>query len=98
MFGKEGKKSLFVNKVITERLGMATGGEPYHDIRFALMAVVPDRRKELNKKLRMLRINRSITIEALTQLVNQVDLISVICLARLFLKLFTSTKVRCPIS
>ena len=51
---------------------MATGGEPYHDIRFALMAVVPDRRKELNKKLRMLRINRSITIEALTQLVNQV--------------------------
>ena len=58
--------------MITERLGMATGGEPYHDIRFALMAVVPDRRKELNKKLRMLRINRSITIEALTQLVNQV--------------------------
>ena len=60
------------DQVITERLGMATGGEPYHDIRFALMAVVPDRRKELNKKLRMLRINRSITIEALTQLVNQV--------------------------
>jgi len=51
---------------------MATGGEPYHDIRFALMAVVPDRRKELNKKLKMLRINRTITIEALTQLVNQV--------------------------
>ena len=51
---------------------MATGGEPYHDIRFALMAVVPDRRTELNKKLKMLRTNRSITIEALTQLVNQV--------------------------
>ena len=31
-------------RVITERLGIATGGEPYHDIRFALMAVVPDRR------------------------------------------------------
>ena len=54
---------------------MATGGEPYHDIRFALMAVVPDRRTEINKKLKMLRINRSITIEALTQLVNQVSLI-----------------------
>ena len=61
-------------QVITERLGMATGGEPYHDIRFALMAVVPDRRTELNKKLDMLRLNRSITIEALTQLVNQVAL------------------------
>ena len=65
------------DQVITERLGMATGGEPYHDIRFALMAVVPDRRKGLNKKLRMLRINRSITIEALTQLVNQVGGFSV---------------------
>jgi hypothetical protein len=51
---------------------MATGGEPYHDIRFALMAVVPDRRTELEKRLKMLRMNRSITIEALTQLVNQV--------------------------
>lgn len=61
--------------MISERLGMATGGEPYHDIRFALMAVVPDRRTEINKKLKMLRINRSITIEALTQLVNQVSLI-----------------------
>ena len=59
-------------QVITERLGMATGGEPYHDIRFALMAVVPDRRTELNNKLNMLRLNRSITIDALTQLVNQV--------------------------
>jgi hypothetical protein len=51
---------------------MATGGEPYHDIRFALMAVVPDRRTELNNKLTMLRLNRSITIDALTLLVNQV--------------------------
>jgi len=55
---------------------MATGGEPYHDIRFALMAVVPDRRTELNKKLDMLRLNRSITIDALTQLVNQVPILS----------------------
>ena len=70
------KNSIFFLKiflqVITERLGMATGGEPYHDIRFALMAVVPDRRTELNNKLNMLRLNRSITIDALTQLVNQV--------------------------
>ena len=54
---------------------MATGGEPYHDIRFALMAVVPDRRTELNNKLSMLRLNRSITIDALTQLVDQVPII-----------------------
>ena len=31
-------------QVIIDRLGIATGGEPYHDIRFALMAVVPDLR------------------------------------------------------
>ena len=55
-------------QVITERLGIATGGEPYHDIRFALMALVPDAITSLQKKLSMLKINRDIVIQALRQL------------------------------
>lgn len=48
-------------QVITDRLGIATGGEPYHDIRFALMAVVPARRKDCVKRLEMLTTNRYTT-------------------------------------
>ena len=50
---------------------MATGGEPYHDIRFALMAVVPDRRQVMQRRLATLRTNRSVVVEALKQLVEQ---------------------------
>ena len=50
---------------------MATGGEPYHDIRFALMAVVPDRRQVMQRRLRTLKTNRSVVVEALKQLVEQ---------------------------
>ena len=50
---------------------MATGGEPYHDIRFALMAVVPDRRQVMQRRLRTLKTNRSVVVEALMQLVEQ---------------------------
>ncbi|KAK3910644.1 Ubiquitin carboxyl-terminal hydrolase calypso [Frankliniella fusca] len=53
-------------KVITDRLGMSTG-EQYHDIRFNLMAVVPDRRLALTHKLKMLNTNRQIVSEALQQ-------------------------------
>lgn len=56
-------------RVITERLGIATGGEPYHDIRFNLMAVVADRRIAYEQKLRTLKTNRQIVLEALQQLV-----------------------------
>lgn len=52
---------------------MATGGEPYHDIRFALMAVVPDRRSSILRRLKMLRTNRKIVIEALKQMVEDED-------------------------
>ncbi|CAG5135492.1 unnamed protein product [Candidula unifasciata] len=52
-------------KVISDRLG--SGGEPYHDIRFNLMAVVPDRRQLLEQKLATLRINFKIVTEALQQ-------------------------------
>jgi ubiquitin carboxyl-terminal hydrolase BAP1 len=41
-------------RVITDRLGIATGD----DIRFNLMAVVPDRRLALTHKLKMLKTNR----------------------------------------
>ena len=57
-----------LREVITSRLGIATGGEPYHDIRFALMAVVPDPRLALTRRLEMLRTNREIVVLALRQL------------------------------
>ena len=56
-----------LREVITSRLGIATGGEPYHDIRFALMAVVPDPRLALTRRLEMLRTNREIVVFALRQ-------------------------------
>lgn len=56
-------------RVISERLGMATGGEPYHDIRFNLMAVVPDKRQLYEHKLSTLKTNRQIVLEALQQMV-----------------------------
>ncbi|KAK3103085.1 hypothetical protein FSP39_016344 [Pinctada imbricata] len=56
-------------RVITERLGMATGGEPYHDIRFNLMAVVPDKRSLYEHKLATLKTNRQIVLETLQQMV-----------------------------
>ncbi|RXG70312.1 Ubiquitin carboxyl-terminal hydrolase calypso [Armadillidium vulgare] len=52
-------------RVITERLGIATGGEPYHDIRFNLMAVVPDKITANRQKLYSLKRNRNIVLEAL---------------------------------
>jgi hypothetical protein len=44
-------------RVITERLGIANG-EQCKDIRFNLMAVVPDKRLALNNKLELLKTNR----------------------------------------
>lgn len=55
--------------MITDRLGIATPGEKYNDIRFNLMAVVPDKRLAISHKLNMLKTNRQIVLEALQQLV-----------------------------
>ncbi|XP_039295521.1 ubiquitin carboxyl-terminal hydrolase calypso-like [Nilaparvata lugens] len=65
-------------KVIADRLGITTG-EKYNDIRFNLMAVVPDKRLGITHKLNMLKTNRQIVMEALQQLVklNHPDLASV---------------------
>jgi len=46
---------------------------PYHDIRFNLMAVVPDRRQQYEQKLKTLKTNRQIVLEALQQ-------VSMICI------------------
>lgn len=54
--------------VMTERLGVA-GGEACHDIRFNLMALIPDRRIALAHKLSMLKTNRDIVVTALQQLI-----------------------------
>ncbi|XP_019647813.1 PREDICTED: ubiquitin carboxyl-terminal hydrolase BAP1-like [Branchiostoma belcheri] len=56
-------------RVISERIGNATGGENGHDIRFNLMAVVADRRQQYETKLNTLKTNRQIVLEALQQLV-----------------------------
>ncbi|CAB4070139.1 BAP1 [Lepeophtheirus salmonis] len=58
-------------RVMTQRLGIATGGEPYHDIRFALMAVVPDRRIAALKKLAMLKNNKLSLNAAMNQVIDQ---------------------------
>jgi len=56
-------------RVILERIGSATsGGEPYHDIRFSLMVVVPDKRLAISQRLRLLKTNKRIVQEALHQL------------------------------
>lgn len=52
---------------MSERLGIAAG-EQYHDIRFNLMAVVPDRRLAITHKLKMLKTNKQIVLDALQQL------------------------------
>lgn len=50
--------------VVADRLSIAAG-----DIRFNLMAVVPDKRLAITHKLNMLKTNRQIVLEALQQLV-----------------------------
>jgi len=48
-------------------MGLQHYREPYHDIRYNLMAVVPDRRLQYEQKLKMLRTNRATILEALRQ-------------------------------
>ncbi|XP_062842871.1 ubiquitin carboxyl-terminal hydrolase BAP1 [Trichomycterus rosablanca] len=62
-------------RVIMERIGLATAGEPYHDIRFNLMAVVPDRRVKYESRLEVLKRNRQIILTGLEQAIraSQVD-------------------------
>ncbi|XP_073229835.1 uncharacterized protein [Porites lutea] len=52
-------------RVITDRLGIATGGEPYHDIRYNLMAVVADRMITCEEKLKQLNGERETIVESL---------------------------------
>lgn len=56
-------------RVITERLGIATGGEPYHDIRFNLMAVVADKRVSLIRRVKLLKTNRNIILESVQKII-----------------------------
>lgn len=52
--------------VITDRLGITA--DEYNEIRFNLMAVVPDRRLAIQHKLKMLRTNKQIVLDALQHL------------------------------
>ncbi|CAB1354146.1 unnamed protein product [Coregonus sp. 'balchen'] len=66
-WGEEEEWTDKARRVIMERIGLATAGEPYHDIRFNLMAVVPDRRVKYESKLEILKRNRQIVLEGLQQ-------------------------------
>ncbi|XP_030633004.1 ubiquitin carboxyl-terminal hydrolase BAP1 isoform X1 [Chanos chanos] len=76
-WGEEEEWTDKARRVIMERIGLATAGEPYHDIRFNLMAVVPDRRMKYESKLEILKRNRQTVLEGLQQLirVTQPDLV-----------------------
>ncbi|KAK3536797.1 hypothetical protein QTP86_025098 [Hemibagrus guttatus] len=66
-WGEEEEWTDKARRVIMERIGLATAGEPYHDIRFNLMAVVPDRRVKYESRLEVLKLNRQIVLEGLQQ-------------------------------
>ncbi|XP_058230214.1 ubiquitin carboxyl-terminal hydrolase BAP1 isoform X2 [Hemibagrus wyckioides] len=66
-WGEEEEWTDKARRVIMERIGLATAGEPYHDIRFNLMAVVPDRRVKYESRLEVLKHNRQIVLEGLQQ-------------------------------
>uniref|UniRef100_A0A4W5KKW7 Ubiquitin carboxyl-terminal hydrolase BAP1 n=1 Tax=Hucho hucho TaxID=62062 RepID=A0A4W5KKW7_9TELE len=68
-WGEEEEWTDKARRVIMERIGLATAGEPYHDIRFNLMAVVPDRRVKYESKLEILKRNRQMVLEGLQQLI-----------------------------
>lgn len=63
-------------RVMAERLGIATGEQ---DIRFNLMAVVPDRRIAITHKLKMLRTNQAIVSGTLQKLLKANEAVSNEC-------------------
>ncbi|XP_052872383.1 ubiquitin carboxyl-terminal hydrolase calypso isoform X2 [Anopheles cruzii] len=66
--GPWGEREAWTDKfrrVMSDRLGITTGEQ---DIRFNLMAVVPDRRIAITHKLKMLRTNQTIVSAALEKL------------------------------
>lgn len=63
-------------RVMAERLGIATGEQ---DIRFNLMAVVPDRRIAITHKLKMLRTNQAIVSGTLQKLLKANEVVSNEC-------------------
>uniref|UniRef100_A0A8C7XFG2 ubiquitinyl hydrolase 1 n=1 Tax=Oryzias sinensis TaxID=183150 RepID=A0A8C7XFG2_9TELE len=69
-WGEEEEWTDKARRVIMERIGLATAGEPYHDIRFNLMAVVPDRRMKYESKLEVLKKNRQTILEGLQKVSN----------------------------
>ncbi|KAK2915091.1 ubiquitin carboxyl-terminal hydrolase BAP1 isoform X2 [Channa argus] len=68
-WGEEEEWTDKARRVIMERIGLATAGEPYHDIRFNLMAVVPDRRMKYESKLEILKKNRQTVLEGLQKMI-----------------------------
>lgn len=62
-------------RVITNRIEISNGEQ---DIRFNLMAVVPDRRISISHKLKILQRNKEIVEEALEKLVNGTNVVDII--------------------
>lgn len=61
-------------KIITQRLAQETSGADCTDIRYNLMAVVPDQRMVLTNQLRNLESNRLILMEALEKMMTPIRL------------------------
>uniref|UniRef100_H0XLG5 Ubiquitin carboxyl-terminal hydrolase BAP1 n=1 Tax=Otolemur garnettii TaxID=30611 RepID=H0XLG5_OTOGA len=56
-------------QVIMERIGLNTAGQPYHNICFNLMAVVPNCRVKYEARVQVLKVNLQTEVEALQQLI-----------------------------
>jgi len=58
-------------RVIQDRIAFATGGELSHDIRYNLMAVVPEQRHLFKDKIDILRHNKKVLIEVFKNLADK---------------------------
>ncbi|XP_057297259.1 ubiquitin carboxyl-terminal hydrolase BAP1-like [Hydractinia symbiolongicarpus] len=55
-------------RVIQDRIQLATGGEYSHDIRYNLLAVVPEQRQVVKQKMEVLNHNKKVLIELFKKL------------------------------
>ncbi|XP_065673583.1 ubiquitin carboxyl-terminal hydrolase BAP1 isoform X3 [Hydra vulgaris] len=63
-------------QVIQDRIQLATGGELSHDIRYNLLAVVPEQREILKEKLAVLSHNKKVLIELFKNLASKESFVS----------------------
>lgn len=72
-WGKDEQWSDKARQVIQEKITLAIAGDTSHDIRYNLMAVVADRRKEYGKRLEIMRHNRNVLIEVFKKIAAEIS-------------------------